>query len=115
MTQDEPKRIPIDPQEYLNFAGFIAESEGEAVEKETLVFLLYLLSRAFAVRDCHISQPAFADRLLCLVEDDLEYVLAELNLRNPDALRQEVENLRGMTEWWLDHAREQADGRLDSQ
>ena len=53
----------------------IQRAEGGTVELETVMFLLYVISRAIAEPDFGKSLSGLADRQIRLIEDFAEYVL----------------------------------------
>ena len=119
MTQDEPERVPIDPQEFLNFVEFLESVREETVNNETHELLLFVVSRTFAA---HVYDEKHQDMqpqevlsgFLTLMDGFAEYVLGQLpQIRHPNDLRDAIRRMKGMTEWWLNHFEERADRMSD--
>ncbi len=101
------ERIPVDPVEYLRFAERLDSLAGEVVDEETMMLLLYSVSRVIAENDklATAQQETFHNR----IQDYAEILLDELHaVRNPEGLRLQIRNLKAMTQWWLNHFEERA-------
>ena len=114
-SERDGEHIPVDPQEFLNFVEWIERVHGQAVSLEAHVLTLNIVSRAVAL---HVyggkrldTPPQEAlNEFQTAVSDFAEYLLSELTtVQNPDELRSAVQNLHGMTEWWLNHFQESDD------
>ena len=112
--EEEPRHIPIDPQEYLSFVENLERFRGQNISLEVHLFTLYIISRTIAALEVDHPDSVSVEDFLRALRNYAEYVMDQVQTASDaSGVRAEIQNLVRMTEEWQRHFQARAGDMTD--